>query len=372
MKFNNKDLINSNSKNFMPSNFNGETKALVLKSVGYPFNFSLMDGSNVEINDKDLFEQYAKDQWMGTFVNEGAYLFDQKILPEFAFKVVTAYPNNSVIGKNTSIVIVGDEEDSPDGFKAVSTDCCLDDVVGQVNAKNKSRVIMKYLDNPDKFGNWAPRNILFYGFPGTGKTMLAKALSTELDVPLYLIKATSLIGDHVGDGAYKIHELFEIAQKTAPSIIFIDEMDAIALDRSFQSLRGDVSEVVNALLTEMDGISLNKGIITIGATNNINTLDYAVRSRFEEEIEFTIPTDKEREEIIQKNLETYPLEMKVPIKKLVKISKGMSGRDIKEKLLKTSLHNAISNNKETVNIKDIEYALKTLKLNRNEVKNMFV
>ncbi len=371
LKFNNKDLINSNSKNFVPNNFNGETKALVLKSIGYPFNFSLMDGNNVEINDKDLFEQYAKDQWLGTFVNEGSYLFDQKILPDFAFKVVTAYPNNSVIGKNTSIVIVNDEDDSPDGFKAVTTDCSLDDVVGQVNAKNKSKVIMKYLDNPDKFGNWAPRNILFYGFPGTGKTMLAKALSTELDVPLYLIKATSLIGDHVGDGAYKIHELFEIAQKTAPSIIFIDEMDAIALDRSFQSLRGDVSEVVNALLTEMDGISLNKGIITIGATNNINTLDYAVRSRFEEEIEFTIPTDAEREEIILKNLETYPLEMKVPIKKLVKISKGMSGRDIKEKLLKTSLHNAISNDKETVNMKDIDYALKTLKLNKNEVKNMF-
>lgn len=372
LKFNNKDLINSNSKSFTPNNFNGETKALVLKSIGYPFNFSLMDGSNVEINDKDLFEQYAKDQWMGAFVSEGSYLFDQKILPDFAFKVVTAYPNNSVIGNNTSIVIVDDEEDSPDGFKAVSTDCCLDDVVGQVNAKNKSKVIMKYLDDPDKFGNWAPRNILFYGFPGTGKTMLAKALSTELDVPLYLIKATSLIGDHVGDGAYKIHELFEIAQKTAPSIIFIDEMDAIALDRSFQSLRGDVSEIVNALLTEMDGISLNKGIITIGATNNINTLDYAVRSRFEEEIEFTIPTDKEREEIILKNLKTYPLKMKVPVKKLVKISKGMSGRDIKEKLLKTSLHNAISNNKETVNMKDIDYALKTLKLNKNEVKNMFV
>lgn len=372
MKFENKDTNTINSKNIIPNNITGEAKAVVLKSVGYPFNFSLMDGNNVEINDKDLFEQYAKEQWMGSFVSEGSYLFDQKILPDFAFKVIAAYPSNSIVGKNTSFVIIDDEEDTPSGFKAVNTNCYLEDVVGQVNAKNKSKVIMKYLENPDKFGNWAPRNILFYGLPGTGKTMLAKALSTELDVPLYLIKATSLIGDHVGDGAYKIHELYEIAQKTAPSIIFIDEMDAIALDRSFQSLRGDVSEVVNALLTEMDGVSLNKGIITIGATNNLNNLDYAVRSRFEEEIEFTMPTDKEREDIIRKNLETYPLKMNVSLKKLVKLSKGMSGRDIKEKLLKTSLHNAISEDKDTVNLEDIQYALKSLKVNHNEVKNMFM
>lgn len=119
--------------------------------------------------------------------------------------------------------------------------------------------------------------------------MLVKALANELDVPLYLIKATSLIGEHVGDSASKIQELFEKAQKTAPSIIFIDEIDAIALHRSFQSLRGDVAEIVNSLLTEMDGINDNKAVVTIGATNNPNSIDYAVRSRFEEEIEFVLP-----------------------------------------------------------------------------------
>jgi AAA family ATPase len=191
---------------------------------------------------------------------------------------------------------------------------------------------MKYLANPEKFGEWAPRNILFYGLPGTGKTMLAKALSNELNVPLYLIKATSLIGDHVGDGAYKISELFDFAQKTSPSVIFIDEIDAIALHRTYQSLRGDVSEIVNSLLTEMDGINPNKGVITIGATNNIETLDYAVRSRFEEEIEFKIPNEEERKQIIQNNLKTFPLKIEVPIEKLVKISKGMSGRDIKQSI----------------------------------------
>ena len=121
----------------------------------------------------------------------------------------------------------------------------------------------------------------------------------------------------------------------------------------------------------MDGINPNKGVITIGATNNIETLDYAVRSRFEEEIEFKIPNEEERKQIIQNNLKTFPLKIEVPIEKLVKISKGMSGRDIKQKLLKTSLHNAISNDKETVTMEDIEYALNYKKQKANEVKNMF-
>ena len=348
-----------------------EAKAVVLKGVGYPFNFALMDGSNIEISDKVLFEQYARDQWIGMDVSEGTYLFDQKIIPDFAFKVITVFPNNSVIGENTSIVIVEEEKVKPT-LKSIKTNFSIADVVGQESAKKKAKVIMKYLQEPEKFGEWAPRNILFYGLPGTGKTMLAKALSNEIKVPLYLIKATSLIGDHVGDGAYKIHELFTLAQKTSPSIIFIDEIDAVALHRSYQSLRGDVSEIVNALLTEMDGISPNKGVITIGATNNIGTLDYAIRSRFEQEIEFAMPTEQERKQIIENNLKTFPLKMEVPTEKLVQISKGMSGRDIKEKLLKTGLHNAISNDKKTVTKQDIKYAIDMKKQKQNEVKNMFV
>ena len=247
----------------------------------------------------------------------------------------------------------------------------LSDIVGQENAKNKVKVLTKYLENPEKFGPWAPKNILFYGLPGTGKTMLVKALANELNVPLHLIKATSLIGDHVGDSASKIHELFKKANEKSPSIIFIDEIDAIALHRSFQALRGDVSEIVNALLTEMDGISQNESVITIGATNNPTSLDYAVRSRFEEEIEFKLPDDNERKEILEKNLKTIPLEYDLDITKIVKITKGMSGRDIKEKILKTSLHNAIANDEDVLNMKHIEYSIKSCKIKNTDVKGMY-
>ena len=344
-------------------------KLVVIKPVGYPFEFNLID-EDIEITNTVLFEEYAREQWLGLVVREKSYLFDQKIIPDYGFEIITAKPDNSIISETTKIKIITDELDKPKDNK-VKSNLHLSDIVGQKNAKNKVKVITRYLENPESFGPWAPKNILFYGLPGTGKTMLVKALANELEVPLYLIKATSLIGDHVGDGSSKIHDLFKKASDNAPSIIFIDEIDAIALHRSFQSLRGDVSEIVNSLLTEMDGISENKSVITIGATNNPTSLDFAVRSRFEEEIEFKLPDDEERLTIIENNLKTMPLDNNLDLEKIVKITKNLSGRDIKEKVLKTALHNAISNDSEIITMENIDYALKSMKIKNSDVKGMF-
>lgn len=343
---------------------------VILKPVGYPFDFPMMD-EDIEIKNSALFEEYAREQWLGLVVCENSHLFDQKIIPDYGFEIVTAKPNNSIISENTKIKLITDELNSKKENLNINSNIRLHDIVGQKNAKNKVKVITKYLEEPEKFGPWAPKNILFYGLPGTGKTMLVKALANELEVPLYLIKSTTLIGDHVGDGASKIHDLFKKASENSPSIIFIDEIDAVALHRSFQSLRGDVSEIVNSLLTEMDGISENEAVITIGATNNPTSLDYAVRSRFEEEIEFKLPDDEERLTILKNNLKTMPLDYDLDLEKIVKSTKGLSGRDLKEKILKTSLHNAIANDSETITMEHVNYAIKTSKIKNNDVKGMF-
>ena len=316
-------------------------------------------------------KEYAREQWLGLEVKENSYLFDQKIIPDYGFEIITARPDGSIISENTKIKLINEEINNITDEIKIDKSIKISDIVGQKNAKNKVKVLIKYLDDPDKFGPWAPKNILFYGLPGTGKTMLVKALANELEVPLHLIKATSLIGEHVGDSASKIHDLFKKASEKTPSIIFIDEIDAIALHRSFQSLRGDVSEIVNSLLTEMDGISENESVITIGATNNPTSLDYAVRSRFEEEIEFILPNDEERKEILEKNLKTIPLEYDLNMNKITKMTKGMSGRDIKEKILKTALHNAIANDDDTLTMKHIEYSMQSCKIKNLDVKGMF-
>lgn len=373
MKSNNKSQksqITNNKSIVNKSDLKEEAQTVVIQSVGYPFNFPLMDAHVLEITDKELFEHYAKEQWLGFEVKEGSYLFDQKILPDYGFKILKAFPNDSVIGENTLIELLIKKNNSKD-IEFISTNLTLNDIIGQEKVKNKFKVIMKYLESPEKFGDWAPRNILFYGVPGTGKTMLAKSLANELNVPLYLIKATTLIGDHVGDGARQIHDLFEMAQKTGPSVIFIDEIDAIALHRKFQSIRGDVSEIVNALLTEMDGIHDNKGIVTIAATNDPEQLDYAIRSRFEDEFEFKVPSKEERITMIEKFISTMPFEVTVSPKKLAEMSKGMSGRDIKEKLLKSALHRVLYENKEKIDLSHFEHAVNVYKSSNEPNKHMF-
>ncbi|HWQ20346.1 MAG TPA: AAA family ATPase [Methanotrichaceae archaeon] len=308
---------------------------ILLRPAGYPLKSLFQEYPTV--SDPKLFELYAREQWYGEVVRPGCYLFDRRLYPDFAFKVVQVYPRFSVVGSETTIVV----EQKAEAPKT-EIDVKFDDIVGQEIAKRKVKIIERFLAEPEKFGKWAPRNILFYGVSGTGKTMVAKALSSEAKVPMLPIKATTLIGEFVGEGAKQIHSLYERAEQTAPCIIFIDELDAIALDRRYQDLRGDVSEIVNSLLTEMDGIHRRNGVCTIAATNKIEFIDSSIRSRFEEEIEFKVPTIEERMAILEKNACSMPVEMDdVDLKKIAQMTEGFSGRDLTEKVLKVAIHHAI-------------------------------
>ncbi|MEE8167650.1 MAG: AAA family ATPase [Candidatus Hydrothermarchaeales archaeon] len=247
----------------------------------------------------------------------------------------------------------------------------FEDIIGHKEVKQKCKIVMKYLKDPQSFGDWAPRNFLFYGPPGTGKTMAAKALANETESFLHLVRATDLIGEYVGDAAKRIHELFATAVDHAPSVIFIDELDAIGLDRSFQSIRGDVSEVVNALLTELEGVHENRGVVTIAATNNPNILDAALRSRFEEEIQFKLPDRRERLAILEGYAKKLPIKVSTNFKEYVNKTEGFSGRDLKDKLLKVALHKAMLEGAEELSRVHLDSALKAIPGRPRPPKEMF-
>lgn len=345
-----------------------ELKYIILRPLGYPLKASYHEYPKVD--NLKVFDIYAKEQWKGEFVRKGKILFDMRMFPDFAFEVLDAEPSAGYIADSTIILV----ESEPKVIETeIVRDVKLSDVVGQEDAKRKARVILEYLKNPEKFGKWAPKNILFYGPPGTGKTMLAKALSNEAKKPFLSVKSTKLIGEHVGDGARKIHELYERARKLAPCIVFLDEFDAIALDRSYQDLRGDVSEIVNALLTELDGIQSNAGICTIAATNRVEFLDNSIRSRFEEEIEFTLPNQEERFEILRRNLENFPLKVDAKLEIVAKATEGFSGRDIVEKVIKAALHKAIAEEREVIITSDLLGMVEKIKMpSKQPPKQMFI
>ena len=162
---------------------------VLLRPAGYPLKSVFQDYP--EVDDPRLFERYAREQWYGEMVRPGCYLFDRRLYPDFAFKVIKAHPRVSVVGSETKIVVERKKTEAA----RIKSEVSFDDVVGQLEARRKMRIVERFLEKPETFGKWAPRNILFYGPSGTGKTMMAKALSSETKVPIFPIKATSLIGE---------------------------------------------------------------------------------------------------------------------------------------------------------------------------------
>ena len=313
-------------------------QVVILRPAGFPLRTPGDDKPlRITTDNPLLFQAYATDQWRGQRIRKGDFLFDQETFPNFAFEVVDIVPDGACITSSTKVVLETLQR-TPLNFRTKVT---FEDIIGNDAAKEKCKIIQKYLSSPQKFGDWAPRNILFYGPPGTGKTMTALALANESRVAIFLSKATELIGTFVGEGAKRVHDLYAEASNSERSIVFIDELDAVGLDRKYQAIRGDVSEVVNALLAEMDGLKPNTGVVTVGATNAPMFLDLAIRSRFEEEIEFKLPTLDERIKMLYHYATKLPLPVKADLRRFASELDGASGRDIKEKFLKGALHAAM-------------------------------
>ena len=202
-------------------------------------------------------------------------------------------------------------------IEAIKSDVSFADIGGISDVKIELEEIIDFMKNPKRyksFGARMPKGVLLVGPPGVGKTMIAKAVAHEAEVPFYYQSGASFVQIYVGMGAKRVHELFVAAKKNAPSIIFIDEIDAVGKKRDGN--RNDEREAtLNQLLTEMDGFEGSTGVIVVAATNKIDVLDSALlrAGRFDRRIFVELPTKQERESILLKYLDKVPHALDVQV-----------------------------------------------------------
>ena len=210
------------------------------------------------------------------------------------------------------------------------------DVAGQEGAKQEVQEIVDFLKNPQKYtdlGGKIPKGALLVGPPGTGKTLLAKAVAGEAGVPFFSMRGSDFVEMFVGVGASRVRDLFRQAKEKSPSIIFIDEIDAVGRARSKNPAMGGNDErenTLNALLTEMDGFGTNSGVIILAATNRVDMLDSALlrAGRFDREIHVDLPGLNERKAIFLVHLKPIKIDETVDVDLLARQTPGFSGADI--------------------------------------------
>ena len=257
------------------------------------------------------------------------------------------------------------------------------DVAGADEEKEELSEIVEFLKNPQKFtelGARIPKGVLLVGPPGTGKTLLAKAVAGEAGVPFYSISGSDFVEMYVGVGASRVRDLFETARKTSPSIVFIDEIDAVGRHRG-AGLGGGHDEreqTLNQLLVEMDGFGANDGVIVIAATNRPDILDPALLrpGRFDRQVTVNYPDINGREAILKVHAKNKPFEKTVDMLTIAKTTVGFTGADLANLLNEAALLSA-RKGKRLIGMKEIEEASikiivgtskKSLKRNELETK----
>ena len=353
---------------------NGEVEKIKISSTGSQATVKMKDSKlekEVSIPSLDSFMTYSQD-----YLKTGAFSLEEEkesiwitalgfvtpfgllaIFLVFWFIMMSGNNQNGTksmtFGKSRARMVNAGEKNK----------VTFDDVAGVDEEKEELEEIVEFLKNPKKFtdmGARIPKGVLLVGQPGTGKTLLAKAVAGEAGVPFYTISGSDFVEMFVGVGASRVRDLFEQAKKNAPCIVFIDEIDAVGRQRG-AGLGGGHDEreqTLNQLLVEMDGFSDNEGVIILAATNRPDVLDKALlrAGRFDRQIVVGSPDVKAREQILEVHARKKKLADDVDLKIIAKNTSGFAGADLENVLNEAALLSARRNYKE-IGMKEIEDAM---------------
>ena len=354
----------------------GKVEAIQIESDGKTANVELSEDKNIKqvnIPNMESFMNYTED-----FVKNGSFTLEEKsesifvtilgLLTPFGLLIIffifwflmMGGPNaNQAGGKTLSFGKSKARMMTPADRNKVT----FDDVAGVDEEKEELQEIVQFLKNPKKFtdmGARIPKGVLLVGQPGTGKTLLAKAVAGEAGVPFFIISGSDFVEMFVGVGASRVRDLFDEAKRNAPCIIFIDEIDAVGRQRG-AGLGGGHDEreqTLNHLLVEMDGFSENEGVIVLAATNRPDVLDKALlrAGRFDRQIVVGAPDVKAREQILEVHSRKKKLAEDVDLKVIAKNTSGFAGADLENVLNEAALLAARRNLTE-IGMKEIEDAM---------------
>ena len=345
--------------------------------------YKLKDGdtvySTVKVNDPDLVDRLESHdvKFSGTRVQQGSLfmnIFFGWILPIIIAVMLMRYINRTMQGGGKDSPLGGGGlggmfnlgKSNARVYDKDKTTIRFNDVAGEDEAKENLQEIVNYLHDPNQFksiGATMPKGILLVGPPGTGKTMLAKAVAGESNVPFFSISGSEFVEMFVGMGASKVRSLFKDAKEKAPCIVFIDEIDAIGGKRNAGNFGGndEREQTLNQLLTEMDGFEGNNGIVVLAATNRPENLDPALLrpGRFDRRVPVELPDLQGREDILKVHAKKVKTEPGIDYNVVARMASGASGAELANIINEAALR-AVREKRNAVSQKDLEESIEVV------------